>query len=133
MITRDEMMVPMLDACHSFRAPWEEFLAEWRDEKNELPLYIALSELARHLIAMLERGETGSFGKIFDVVERWHTEGDGYVREAATVGLLEDLQNTNLHSKTEPEQFRPFLRPESLRWWDKLCRFWEKGELLTDD
>ena len=48
----------------------------------------------------------------------------------ATVGLLEDLQNTNLHKSTEPEQFRLYLLPESAKWWDKLHRFWEHGNLL---
>lgn len=96
-------------------------------------MYLALSEYARHLIAMLERGETTLFPQIFWAIELLHLEGDQYVREAATVGLLEDMQNLNLHSKTTPEDFRKYLGPESERWWDKLIRLWEHGELLTDD
>jgi len=57
--------------------------------------------------------------------------GNSYVAEAATVGLLEDLQNVNLHKETEPEQFRPWLLPESAKWWDKLYGFWERGEALS--
>jgi len=91
-------MVPMLEACPSFSPAWEKFEAEWRSEPDGLPLYLALSDLARHLVGMLERGDTVSFPSIFAVVELWHREGDSYAREAATVGLLEDLQNTNLLS-----------------------------------
>ena len=47
------------------------------------------------------------------------------------MGLLEDLQNTNLHTETEFEQFRPWLLPESAKWWDKLHGFWEGGESLS--
>jgi hypothetical protein len=52
--------------------------------------------------------------------------GDPYVSEAATIGSLEDLQNTDLHDGTDPEQFRPYLLPESARCWDELYGFWER-------
>ena len=122
----------MLSACPSFQAQWKSFNDEWKDEPGGLPLYLALADLARHLIGMLERGETASFPGIFEVVEQWHLQGDGYVREAATVGLLEDLQNMGLHESTTPELFRPFLGTVSTQWWDKLYGFWERGELLQD-
>jgi hypothetical protein len=130
MINKDEMMSPILEGCPSFRAEWDTFVDEWKDEKDGLPIYLSLSSLARHLISMLEVGQTEAFPEIFEIVERWHIEGDEYVREAATVGLLEDLQNTNLHKKTSPEQFRCYLGTESLKWWDKLYGFWERGEML---
>jgi hypothetical protein len=133
-ITKDEMMGQLLEACPSFLPQWRAFLDEWEEDADEPPLYIALGELARHLVGMLERGETGSFPAVFSVVERLHTEGDEYVRTAATVGLLEDLQNKNLYaSDTNPERFRQYLGPVSEKWWDKLYRLWEHGERLTDE
>jgi hypothetical protein len=54
-------------------------------------------------------------------------EGDEYVREAAAIGLLEDLQNTGLHHHTRPDQFRPMLGPKSRVWWDKIEAFWQGG------
>lgn len=126
------MMPLMLQACPSFEGKWHEFLEYWKEEP-EPPLYLALSDLARHLISMLARRDVSSFPRVFDVVERWHVEGDPYVKEAAIVGLLEDLQNTNLHDGTAPEQFRPYLLPVSAKWWEKLYGFWERGEILTDD
>lgn len=80
-------------------------MQEWQDEGDDLPLYLALADFARHLIGMLEQGETDTFSRIFDVVERLIVERDSYVSEAAVSGLIEDLQNANLHSKTQPEQF----------------------------
>ena len=129
MITQFEMIPLMLSACPSFESKWREFLDHWRDE-HEPPLYLALSDLARHLIEMLAHNDVASFPEVFAVVERWHVEGDSFVAEAATVGLLEALQNTNLHQSTDPEQFRSYLLPESSKWWDKLHGFWERGELL---
>jgi hypothetical protein len=74
-----------------------------------------------------------SLSRVFAVVERWHVEGDSYVREAATIGLLEDLQNENLHSSTVPKDFEVFLGPESLKWWRKVERLWAEGEIVSDD
>lgn len=122
----------LLRVCPSFEGKWREFLDDWRDEPDP-PLYVALSDLARHLINMLARNETASFPQIFAVVERWHLEGDSYVSEAATVGLLESLQNTALHDGTTSEQFRQYLKPASIKWWDKLHAFWERGVPLHDD
>jgi hypothetical protein len=133
MIGKDAMMAVLLASCPSFDDAWQEFLAEWLEEPGDLPLYLALADFARHLIGMLQRGETTSFPAIFGAVEGLLLEGEHFVKEAATIGILECLQNTSLHSSTEPEQFRPFLGPEAERWWDKLYRFWEHGELLTDD
>jgi hypothetical protein len=78
------------------------------------------------LVGMLERSDTVSFPAIFGAIERVQLEGEHYVREAAVVGLLEDLQNLNLHTATEPEHFRPFLGPESVAAWDELYAFWHQ-------
>lgn len=126
MLGKDDMMPVLLDACPSFAPAWQEFLAEWQGE-DDLPLYPALGDLGRHLVGLLERGETAELPAVFRVVERWHLEGDEYVRTAATVGLLESLQNFNLHEGgTDPAQFRAMLGSESRRCWDELAASWEE-------
>jgi hypothetical protein len=85
------------------------------------------------LIVALAAGDFRTLHRTFAVVERWHLEGDQYVREAAAVGLLEDLQNTALHVSTSPKDFEPFLLPTSQRFWRNVEHFWEKGETITDD
>ncbi|MDY3554403.1 hypothetical protein R5W24_003525 [Gemmata sp. JC717] len=131
MITKCDMMGVLLDACPSFRPTWEAWLAEWAEPADDRPLYLALAEFARHLIGMLERGEAADFPAVFGAVERLQAEGEHYVREAAIVGLLEDLQNLNLHAGgTEPEQFRPFLGPESAAAWDELYVLWHNVGVL---
>lgn len=125
LIERATMFGPLLNADPTFEPVWRAFLSEWGQEP-ELPQYLALAELARHLIAQLDRGDTSRFEAVFTVVERWHLEGEHYVREAATVGLLECLQNTGLHKgRTKPADFLEWLRPESRMWWDRLEQFWD--------
>lgn len=126
-MTKDEMVEAMLLACPSLRRPWNDFLRDWPDEAEQ-PLYLGLARLARHLIALLADGSAAELSRAFAVVERWHVEGDAEVREAATIGMLENLQNDNLHSSTAPRDFEPFLRAESLECWRRLEEFWEGGQ-----
>lgn len=131
MIVRDEMFAPMLEADPSFSSQWQAFLADYSDEP-ELPHYIALGDLAMHLIDRMRRGDIANFDKVFEVVELWHIEGDEYVQETATIGFLESIQNhlggndrfsgvDGVHAS----DFEPYLGPETRKWWEKLYRFWE--------
>jgi hypothetical protein len=92
MILRADMFTPLLAADPSFLPHWQDFLDDWRDEA-ELPEYLALGTLAEHLAQRLRRGDVEGFEAIFAVVEDWHLYGDAYVRQAATIGLLEALLN----------------------------------------
>ena len=131
MIGPSEMFTPLLKADPTFESRWRSFLADYAGEP-ELPLYIALGELAQHLIDRQRSGDTQGFDKVFAVVETWHVEGDGYVSEAASIGFLEHLQNLlggNDRAKglegVRPSDFEPYLGPETRRWWEKMYRFWE--------
>jgi hypothetical protein len=74
MIDCDHMMEPMLAACPGSRATWDAFVHDWSQEA-EFPLYIALGDLARHLLGMLAAHDTEGLARAFAVVERWHIEG----------------------------------------------------------
>lgn len=132
MIDRTQMMRLIVEACPGFAPTYDSFVREWRDEP-EVPYYLALADFSRYLIALLESGRREELDTAFVAIERLHKQGDEYVREAATIGILESLQNTNLHSGTRPEQFTEFLRPVSLRFWRKVDDFWESGRPITDD
>ena len=132
MITKAEMLPLLLEASPSFGAKWGEFLGGWRGQSDP-PLYNALGDFARHVVGLLEIHNEPDLTKVFAVVERLHIEGDHFVKEAVTVGLLENLQNLNMHKSTTPVQFAPYLGTESRRWWKRVNDFWEEGKLLADD
>ena len=132
-VYRQQMGPLLLGACPSFEPQWKQFLADWISDGPDLPLYILWGDFARHLSGLLLRGDDETLRRVFEVVELFIIEGDSYVSEAAIVGILEDLQNTNLHSGTKPEHYLPFLLPQSRRWWEKVELFWKDGKLLTDD
>lgn len=55
-------------------------------------------EFARHIIDLCKNNKTEEFASIFYAIERLHLEGDEYVKEAATIGLLEGIQNHAGHN-----------------------------------
>ena len=111
-----------LDACPSFTASWEEYRASNPDEGL---LYIDMGELAHHLVDSFKSKHTDEFPAVFDVIERLHLDGDHYVKGAATIGMLEGIQNVAANNGVDPQMFVPFLGTESLRWWRQLIDFWQ--------
>ena len=122
MITADEVIPLFLEASPSFAAAWKGYT----DEASYEPglLYIDLGEVSRHLIELWRANNSEELRAAFLLVERLQLEGDDYVKEATTIGLLEDLQNNAGHQGIDAEIFRPMLGPESRQWWDGLNKFW---------
>src|SRR3990170_4357268 len=99
MIDRASMMESLVVACPGFAPTFDAFLTEWADE-TELPYYLSLADFSRYLIKLLENDERDELNTAFKMIEQLHVDGDTYVREAATIGILENLQNTSLHGGT---------------------------------
>jgi hypothetical protein len=141
MITRHAMMEPMLAALPALEPKWQAFVAEWRDNPyntpkshpDDLPNYLFLGDLAAYLADCMQEGDEESVRKALAVCERWLVEGEHYVSEAATVGLLEDLQNYAQRRNIAFARIEALLGPEGQRWWHKVNAFWSKGELLVDE
>lgn len=111
----------LLDACPSFSKRWEEHRAFYEDEEL---LYVDLGEFAHHLVELQKANRIEEFPAVFKVIEAMHLEGDHYVKEAATIGMLEGIQNIAGNTGVEPEEFVQYLQPESAKWWRQLNDFW---------
>ncbi len=127
MIYRDEMLPLLVSACPSFLENWEEHKREYRDEENYLP-YIAIGEFSHHLVELYKSKKTKEFPAVFTEIERFHIEGEAYVKEAATIGCLEGLQNVAENRGLDANVFLQYLGPESTRCWKELNKFWN-GEI----
>lgn len=111
----------LLESCASFSEKWEEHRALYNDEDL---LYVDLGEFARHLVELQRAQQIEEFPAVFNVIERLHLEGDRYVKEAATIGALEGIQNVAGNTGVDPEEFLQYLHPESSKWWRQLNDFW---------
>lgn len=114
MIFKDQVMPLLIGACPSYNAPAED----------QHLLHVALGDFARHLLQLQQQGPTEEFPAVARAIERLHIEGDRYVRKAATIGLLEEIQNVWANNGTDPELFLHHLLPVSARWWRSLNDFW---------
>jgi len=113
-ISKDQVMPLLMEACPSYRTPLED---------QDL-LYVALGAFARHLLQLQQQSRAQEFPTVARAIERLHVEGDHYVREAATIGLLEGIQNVWGNEGTDPERFVRHLHPVSAKWWQSLNDFW---------
>jgi hypothetical protein len=60
-----------------------------------------------------------------ELTERLIADGEIYVHNLAVVGILEDLQNSTVHSNgVSPSDFETCLRPWSRWWWEEVHLFW---------
>ena len=122
----------LVEACPPFESDWRRFKSEYADNPEPF-LYVALTQFSSCVSGALAAGDGDSVARVFKVLERFITEGDADVQEAAVVGLIKNLQNADLHRTTAPADYEPFLLPETRRWWDKVKTFWINGRLLTTD
>jgi hypothetical protein len=102
----------------------QEFLSFTVDSDDaELP-YVVLGSFARFLLEMHRSGNAKVLKQAALLIERLHTDGDKHVKDAATIGLLEGIQNTWENAGVDPQEFADILLPESRRWWNSLMKFW---------
>jgi hypothetical protein len=120
MLNQTQIMPLLLVACPSFEAVWDSEL----DAEEKGRIYTCLGTFARHLLELYRQGSVHEFAAVAEVVERLHIEGDHPTREAATIGLLEGIQNVWGNSGVDPELFKPFLLEQTKLWWEQLNLFW---------
>ncbi len=125
-------MAALKEALPEFTPKCDAFAEEWSDE-SELPYYLLLGNFSRYLIGLLESNDRKQLRTAFELIESFLRDGDAYVREAANIGILENIQNANLHERTTPDQFVEYLQPIALRYWHRLYNFWDRGTFITDD
>ena len=93
--------------------------------------YLDAGWVVRSLATRLAVGDTTEFDAAFDLIEHLIVHGDPYVSELGVIGYLEGMHmDTATSHGVHPEQFRPWLRPLSARYWEAILRFWEDGTLI---
>jgi len=124
---RSEHVMPLLVAsCPSYRERW---IAVSRAPDFEADLiYAQLGDFAQHVVNQLGRFEECDLIRLCDTAEQLHVYGDTDVREAATIGLLEAIQNAARATRSSTLELESHLGVVTKRWWNSLNAFW-KGEI----
>lgn len=108
-------------ACPSFEPRWQAYVAD--PLYDEELFYVHLGEFASHLVDLMVKGQVVEFPAVLETIERLYVDGDYDVRLAATVGLLEGVQNVS-GDKTDPEKFVRYLGPQTAEKWQLLNDSW---------
>ena len=124
-----DAMIVKEQVMHLFLEAYPSFIKKWQKHRvlcdNEQLLYVDLGKFAHHLVELHEANRIDEFPAVFEIIERLHLEGDAYVREATTIGMLEGIQMVAENFGVDPEEFSGYLKPESAKWWRQLNTFWE--------
>lgn len=120
MINQADVIPILLEACPTFENTWQEHVQDYGEDL----LYVAAGAFARHLLVLKNEGDLSCFMSVGAAIERFHQEGSLWVKEFATIGLLEGIQNVWSHQEPDGEYFSRYLGEESLRWWQSLNAFW---------
>src|SRR5271165_5645138 len=107
-----EMFETIVAAAPEFRPQWQRFLPEWQD--SETPWYLAMGELAHHVVAAYGQGDTARFRDLFSAVESVLQNDDVEIQNLIHIGLFEAIQNIASHRSFGSDVFRPWLGPRSL-------------------
>jgi len=138
LITKSQVMSLLVEACPSYADRFQRYLSDNYDDGDERFLYCELGDFADHLCDLLELGSDSEFTDVFAVIESLHIDGDDFVREAATIGMLEGIQNvSSWRESISPNDFEKYLGVTSRKWWNELNGFWQGkrnyvGEGLED-
>lgn len=112
MIEKVEVIPLLLQACPGFSEAWAKHLQEHGDDLS----YVAAGAFAAHLLAVFRSSDHSSLPAIGEAIEQLYVDGSPWVKEFATIGLLEGIQNVWANNNVDPERFVPYLGPESRRW-----------------
>ncbi|KAB7709057.1 hypothetical protein F9802_02715 [Bacillus aerolatus] len=123
-IKRHEVMDLLIEACPSYKQRWKEYVQGNYEGGEEYLLYCDLADFANYLVDLYRQKKIDEYPKLFEVIELLHTNGDDDVKEAVTIGLLEDIQTISLNNNINPNVFKNCLKQESLKWWNSLDDFW---------
>jgi hypothetical protein len=85
--------------------------------------YIEMAAVARFLAEKVRSGDVEHFESFFETVERCLDEGSDEAVGLVMVGLLEDLQNSNI-TELDSNVWVPYLKPTSRRAWQAVEDFW---------
>ncbi|MCK4635727.1 MAG: hypothetical protein KAT32_02590 [Candidatus Moranbacteria bacterium] len=96
-------------------------------DKEEINLpYMIAGDFAVYLLECYNSESFDELQKGFNFIENLYLSGDSKIKELATIGFLEGIQNIWGNRKVDPENIFDILGKESQKQWKNLNKFWDK-------
>lgn len=140
-ITAQDVMKSLRKTSKGFSLIIDKLIEEYGEDEIDWDtnieeyagIYTVFSSLARYVEKLLENNQKEEIQNIFNLVEKWHINGDEYIQEAATIGFIEEIISLNPKHSMEDENFLPFMGSESKKWASQVKEFWNSGKIISDD
>ena len=129
MISEEQVIPLVMESCPGFRPPRTRFSEPSVAESSSL--YNDFTDLADYLVRAYGERRADELAAAFRLIERLLTEGDEAVRQATSVGLLEDVQNIASHEPFGYRVFEPWLGPQSKESWTRSEDTWSDKASLA--
>jgi hypothetical protein len=107
-ISKEQIIPMLLEACPGFRSAWNEHVTYWNGK--DAGVYLDLSEFLRFLMSEYERGHTETVKAAFVSVECFLVDGDAATKECAALGFIETLQAAASWKPYGAKAFASYLR-----------------------
>lgn len=130
MIQKTQIMPLVLTRCPGFMPTWEKHLALWHGE--EAGIYNDLAEFATFVVNCYSQQDTETIIAAFALMEELLVSGDEEVRNAASIGFLEDVRNIASWQPFKSAVFVHWLGPKSKLAWDEIEETWRSKSSLAD-
>lgn len=122
MVTKEEAVRRLVEACTGFADAWHAHVEWWEGEPAGE--YNDLGELAQWVVERMGDKDFECFSTLFNEVETLLTDASIELRTLLVIGFLEDIQNLAANRQIDPDMVLPFLGPEARRGWFELIRMW---------
>jgi hypothetical protein len=111
-IVYSDVVALLIAACPSYEGSPERAAVD--DANGE---YIRVTGFARHLIRLLDEGDTDCFSNVFGVVEWVLEDDDPAAVDLIHAGFFEDLADSNFYEtrRVRPLDFGPWFGPLARR------------------
>ncbi|WKZ26176.1 MAG: hypothetical protein QY304_02090 [Candidatus Paceibacterota bacterium] len=121
MFTKRDLTDHIVKKSDGFRGYLEFMEFVWEKED----VYTILAELSRYILKLYKEKKEEELKTIFKLIDNIFKDGDRYVKEAITIGLLETLQNNISWEKdANPEEFLIYLSDNLKNEWNNVINFW---------
>jgi hypothetical protein len=129
-IEKTDIMPLVLARCPGFAPTWEKHRLLWEGEESGI--YNDLAEFATFIVNCYEQRATEPVVAAFALIEELLVDGNEDVRNAATIGFLEDVQNIASWRPFTAAVFVQWLGPKSKLAWAEIEEMWRDKSSLAD-
>jgi hypothetical protein len=122
MINSETILSKLLQYCPQFQATIDRDL----DDEDRESAYAISGSFADFLLGAYKHNDAKVLQNAGAFIEELYKSDNDNVKQLATVGYLETIQNYWGNNGTDAEQFTQFLQPIALEHWRELNDDWKE-------